>query len=116
MQEQPPLGSQPSTSVPAPPPGWVQPVNAAATNTLAVVSLVAGIASFVFAPFIGAVVAVITGHMAKSQIKQTGEQGGAYATIGLILGYVHLALFILVVLVILLFLGGLGLFFATQQH
>jgi hypothetical protein len=114
--EQPPLGPHPSTPVPAPPPGWVQPVNTQATNTLAIVSLVAGIASFVFAPFIGAVIAVITGHLAKGQIKQTGEAGDSYATVGLILGYVHLALFVIVVVILVLFLGAFGVFFATHSH
>jgi hypothetical protein len=115
--QQPPVGPQPSTHVPETPPGWVPPVNTQPTNALAVVSLVAGIASFVFAPFIGAVIAVITGHMAKAEIRRTGEGGEAFATVGLILGYIHLVLFILVVVFIgLLLLGGLGFFFAAQQH
>ena len=115
--EQPPVGPQPSTPVPVPPSGWVQPVNAQPTNTLAVVSLVAGIASFVFAPFIGAVIAVITGHMAKAQIRQTGEAGDAFATVGLVLGYVHLVLFVLVVaLVVLVLLGAFGFIVAAQHH
>ena len=42
-------------------------------------------------PVIGAIVAVITGHMAKGQIRRTGEQGDTYATVGLVLGYIHLA-------------------------
>jgi hypothetical protein len=72
------------------------------TNSLAIVSLAAGIASFVVVPVIGAVVAVITGHMARGQIRRTGQDGNGLAVAGLILGYVHLAL---VVLVILLFVG-----------
>lgn len=120
MAQQPPagpVGPQPSTTVPAPPPNWQPPAAAGAqTNTLAVVSIVAGVASFVFAPFIGAVIAVITGHMAKSQIRQTGEGGDGLATVGLILGYVHLALFALVVIVIVVVLGGLGIFAASHAH
>ncbi len=120
MSQQPPtgpVGPQPSTNVPAPPPGWQQPaVSANTTNTLAVVSIVAGVASFVFVPVIGAIVAVITGHMAKGQIRQTGEGGGGLATVGLILGYVHLALVVLGVLLVILVLGGLGIFFASHAH
>lgn len=120
MAQQPPagpVGPQPSTTVPAAPPGWQPPTAVTGTtNTLAVVSIVAGVASFVFAPVIGAIVAVITGHMAKSQIRQTGEGGDGLATIGLILGYVHLALVVLGILIVVLILGGLGVFFATHSH
>jgi hypothetical protein len=111
--DQPPAESPTTTPVPAPPPGWVQP---AATNTLAIVSLGAGIASFVFAPFVGGLIAIVTGHMAKAEIKRTGEAGSSYATVGLILGYVHMALFAIVVGFVVIVLGGLGLFFATHSH
>jgi len=72
-------------------------------NTLAVVSLVAAIASF-FAhiiPFAGgftlALVAIVTGHMARGQIKRTGEPGMGMATAGLVIGYIHMALIAVVV-------------------
>lgn len=82
---------------------------ASQTNTLAIVSLIAGIASYLFLPFIGAIVAVITGHMALGQIKRTGETGRGFALTGTILGYVHLALAILtgIVLLIIIVTGGL---------
>lgn len=83
-------------------------------NTLAVVSLVAGIASYVFVPVIGALVAIITGHMARGQIRQTGEQGGGFALAGLILGYVHFAIVALVVGLILLVVLGVFGFFAIH--
>jgi hypothetical protein len=88
------------------------------TNTLAVVSLVAGIGSF-FAhvvPGIGgftvSLVAIITGYMARQQIKQTGERGMGMATAGIIIGAVHLALIGLLVLVVLflIFVFGVALF------
>lgn len=72
------------------------------TNTLAVVSLVTGIGSFVahIIPFVGgftlAIVAIVTGHMARGQIKKTGEQGNGLALAGLIIGYVHFAILALV--------------------
>ena len=115
--QQPPAPPQPSTPVPGPPPGSVTVgYGPPRTNTLALVSLVAGIASYVFLPFVGALVAVITGHMARGQIRQTGEGGSGLALAGLILGYVHLALFILLVVGVLVLLGGLGILFATQAH
>lgn len=49
------------------------------TNTYAIVALVM---AFVLAPL-----GIIFGHMARGQIKQTGEQGDGLALAGLILGY-----------------------------
>jgi hypothetical protein len=72
------------------------------TNTLAIVSMVLGIASYVFLPVIGAIAAVVTGHMARSQIKRTGEGGSGFALAGLILGYVHLAIAVIVIGIIVI--------------
>jgi hypothetical protein len=88
------------------------------TNTLAVVSLVAGIGSF-FAhvvPGIGgftvSLIAIITGYMARQQIKQTGEKGMGMATAGIVIGVIHLALIGLLVIVVLflIFILGVALF------
>ena len=67
------------------------------TNPLAIVSLVFAIANFVICFFIGAIVAIITGHIASAQIKRSnGTQGGkGLARAGTIVGYVGLALSIL---------------------
>ena len=64
----------------------------APTNSLAVVSLVMGVASSVILPFVGALIAIITGHQAQAQIRRTGEGGTGMALAGLILGYVNLGL------------------------
>jgi hypothetical protein len=62
-------------------------------NAFAVVSLVAGVASFVLGfIFVGAVVAIVTGHLARRQIKRTAERGAPLAVIGLILGYIRMVL------------------------
>lgn len=86
------------------------------TNTLAVVSLIAGILSFlgnvipVAGGFTVALVAIITGHMARRQIKQTGEQGMGMATAGMIIGYIHIALLVLIVIaVIFVFVLGIAI-------
>jgi hypothetical protein len=86
------------------------------TNSLAVVSLVTGIASFIahipipgFGGFTVALVAVITGYMARNQIRQTGEQGMGMATAGMVIGIVHLALLGLLVIVLLVLIVGLGI-------
>lgn len=61
----------------------------AQSSTLAIVSLIAGIAGWTIVPFLGSVVAVITGHMAKKEIRESaGRIGGeSMATIGMVLGY-----------------------------
>jgi hypothetical protein len=56
----------------------------ATTNTLAILSLVF---AFVFAP-----ASIVFGHLAKKQIRQTGEQGEGLATAGLWLGYIFTGL------------------------
>jgi len=78
-------------------------------NTMAVISLATGIGSWFLLPLIGGVIAVVTGHVAKSQIRRTGEDGATLATIGLVLGYLHLAVVLLVLLlVVLVIFGGLA--------
>jgi len=53
-------------------------------NTLAVVSLAAGISG------VGALIAVITGHISLAQLRDSGEKGKALAVTGTVLGYLHL--------------------------
>lgn len=53
------------------------------TNTLAVLALVFGI--------LGGILAIPFGHIARSQIRKTGEEGNGLALAGLILGYIWLA-------------------------
>ena len=78
------------------------------TNVMAIVSLVAGLASWFIVPTIGAIVAIITGHMARSQIKSSfGAEGGdALAVVGLILGYLNLAMSCIGILLVILMFGG----------
>jgi len=75
-------------------------------NTMAVISLATGIGSWFLLPAVGGLVAVITGHVAKSQIRRTGEDGGTFATIGLVLGYLHLAVVLVVFAFLMLVLFG----------
>ena len=44
------------------------------TNTMAIVSLVSAILSWFIIPFLGAIVAVITGHMARREIRESYYQ------------------------------------------
>jgi hypothetical protein len=70
------------------------------TNSLAVASLVCGIAQpFMFG--LTTIPAVILGHIAQSQIRRTGEDGGGLATAGLVLGWIGLSIGLLVAVVII---------------
>ena len=62
-------------------------------STMAIISLIGGIAGWTVLPFIGSIVAIITGHMAKSEIKKGGGMvtGNGMATAGLIMGYLSIA-------------------------
>jgi uncharacterized membrane protein YjfL (UPF0719 family) len=77
------------------------------TSNLAIISLVSGIVSWVFLPLIAAIIAIITGHMAKNEIKRGNGliSGSGMATAGLILGYVQLGLGICACLVIAVMLA-----------
>jgi hypothetical protein len=72
-------------------------------NSLAVVSLVTAVVA-PFGHIIGiggitlTIISLITGHMARHQIKQTGEGGSTLAMIGLIISYIHLVVTVLVVI------------------
>ena len=74
-------------------------------STLAIASLISGILGWTLLPIIGAPVAVITGHMAKSEIKKSKGQlaGEGMATAGLILGYAALALGLCVCTIVVFF-------------
>ena len=74
-------------------------------STLAVTSMILGILGWTFLPLLGAIIAVITGHMAKNEIKNSrGQLGGdGMATAGLVLGYTNLILGLCICLIVLLF-------------
>ena len=75
----------PAGAVPAvwPVPVYQPPVT---TNSLARASLMLGVAEF-FTVGLTAIPAIICGHMAKREMRQTGQRGDGLATTGLVLGY-----------------------------
>lgn len=81
------------------------------TSSLAVVSLVFGILAWCLLPFIGALVAIICGHLARGEIRRSAidsrTEGDGMAVAGLVLGYVQLAFCVLGVflLIALVFFG-----------
>jgi len=88
-------------------------------NSLAIVSLVIGVASLfghVVVPGLGggvlALSATITGLIARGEIKRSGEQGLWMAWVGIVIGIIHFALLILLVFLIItgvFVLGGIAL-------
>jgi hypothetical protein len=100
---------QDNSDTPATPPRSYYPGE---TSTLAVISLISGIVAWFFLPLVGAVVAIFTGHMAKSEIRKNPGYytGDGFATAGLVLGYIQLALVVLsLCLVALLIVGGVSI-------
>ena len=93
-----------------------QPVPTARTSTAAIISLVTGILGFVqILPGIGPIAAIISGHIAKNEIKKGHGMvtGNGMATTGLILGYLMLALGLCLGCIwLLVFLGVFTLPFA----
>ena len=68
---------------------WPVPVSQAppaGTNSMAIASMVLGVAEFFTAGLTG-IPAVICGHIARRQMRQTAERGDGLATSGLVLGY-----------------------------
>lgn len=86
----PPGYGQPPPGWGQPQPGWGPPGGARPTNTLAIVSLVL---IFTITP-----AALVTGIIARKQIRQTGEAGDGMALAGIICGAVSIALVVLMII------------------
>ncbi len=71
------------------------------TNGLAIAALVCGLGQLAMGPP-ATVAAIVLGHKAQRQIRQTGEQGDGLARAGLIMGYVGLSVAVFGVLILLL--------------
>jgi len=84
-------------------PATVAPAGKA--NGLAVASLVFGFAQFMVGP-VATVPAIVFGHMARNQIKQTGEQGAGLALAGLVLGWGAVALGIILMFAVMTVAAG----------
>jgi hypothetical protein len=104
-------GEPPAPPPPPPPPSPPRAyVAKAQTSGLAIASLVMGIAGWTLLPWIGSILAIIFGYMARNEIRQRpGElEGEGLAVAGLVLGWIMIG-----VSVLALCLGGLALCFLT---
>ncbi len=105
----PPPGQQPwPPPPPGPPPGYggygygpggygpggYGPPPSPGINGMAIASMICG-ASWLYG--VGAILALVFGYIAKSQIRRTGQTGGALATAGIILGWIGVAGILLVI-------------------
>jgi hypothetical protein len=86
------------TDLPAARVTMVTPV--AKVNGFAIASLACGLAQFVFGP-LATIPAIVFGHVARGQIKRTGEQGAGLALAGLILGWATVILAIVLIVIVL---------------
>jgi Domain of unknown function (DUF1707)/Domain of unknown function (DUF4190) len=85
-------------------PAVVTPV--ARTNGFAIASFACGLGQFMVGP-LATIPAIVFGHMARSQIRRTGEQGAGLALAGLILGWATVILAIIVIVVGLAVTAGM---------
>lgn len=78
-----------------PPPGWAVP---RPTNGLAIASMILGI---LWIYWIGSILALVFGLVARSQIRRTGEGGDGMAVAGIVLGGIGCATLALVLVGVL---------------
>ena len=81
-----PAGALPTGALSAWPVPAYQPPPSSGTNSMAIASMVLGVAEF-FTGGLTAIPAVVCGHIARRQMKQTAQRGDGLATGGLVLGY-----------------------------
>jgi hypothetical protein len=79
--------------LPRPPAPPMNPPVSDRTNGLAVASFVCGLLQLFFG--LTTIPAVVLGHVARKQIRQTGERGDGLAVAGLVLGWLGVAMFAL---------------------
>jgi hypothetical protein len=84
------------------------------TNPMAIASLACGVAQ----PLCGVLAtipAIVLGHMARSQIRRTGEAGAGLATWGLILGWAGLVVTVVILVVIIAVISHVAANVSTSQ-
>jgi hypothetical protein len=91
----------PGAGPPAPPVPVAPPRN----NALAIASLCCGVAQVMLWP-LATIPAVVLGHVARHQIRRTGEQGAGLALAGLVLGWVGVGFAVLAILGLVLIVAA----------
>ncbi|MEA4812282.1 MAG: DUF4190 domain-containing protein [Anaerolineaceae bacterium] len=82
------------------------------TSVLAILSTISGVASFFVVPFVGAIAALITGYLAKKEIKNSNGSmdGEGFATAGIVMGWINLGISFMACLLIFAIIILFGLF------
>jgi len=95
-------------------PSYGPPVGVPQTSGFAIASLICSIAGWFLVPFIGGVLGVIFGHIARREIRQSQgwKSGDGLALAGLIIGYIHITLVVLAVAALIL----LAIVFAANSN
>ena len=64
------------------------------SSTMAIVSLIAGIAGFSFLPLVGSIVAIVTGYAARKETRAVPPtaSGDGMATAGIVMGWIQVGL------------------------
>ncbi|QWP75995.1 DUF4190 domain-containing protein [Lysobacter sp. K5869] len=90
------------------------------TSGAAIFSLIAGVLGWTLLPFLGSIAAIVSGHMARAQIRREPDRldGDGLAIAGLVLGWASVIIAVLSVIALVVFFGGLAaiLAFLSQQH
>lgn len=91
--------------------GVVGPAHAPATSGAAVASLILGVLSISILPFLSNIPGIVCGHVARSNIRNSGGTltGDGMAIAGLVMSYLGLALWGLVLLVLLPIMAGIAI-------
>jgi hypothetical protein len=104
----------PAPSAPLPPRSPFTPLPSRPYNPWAIISVSFAASTVLGSWCFGGLVAVITGHVARHQVKTSGEAGGNLALIGLIVGYLSIALFLLLFAAYMAFIVFIAVFAATH--
>ena len=91
----PPMGYAPPTGYGAPPGYWPYAPPRPGANGMAIASMVLGI---LWIWWIGSILAVIFGHISLHQIRRTNQTGRGMAIAGLVLGYLGVAVVVILIL------------------
>ena len=102
--ELPPTLNTPENKKETPPPLYLK------DSSLAVASLVTGILGWTLVPLLGSIAAIITGHLAKKEIKESNGifSGNSMATAGLIMGYIQLGFVVIIAITIITLIAVAG--------
>ena len=106
----PPYGQQPYAPVPPAPQPYGQPPYPPQpagygypppqrTNGMAIASMVLGI---LWLYWVGSILALVFGYVAKKQIRERGDSGGGMATAGIVLGWVGVGFLVIGLLVVVI--------------